>query len=45
MFYKPFRTVPLVADITDVRARMRVDRADREIGRDLDLHLPAFRVY
>jgi hypothetical protein len=45
MFHDSFRTSPLVADISDVRARIRVDRADREFGRDLDLHLPAFRVY
>jgi hypothetical protein len=45
MFTKPFRTAPLVADITDVRARMRVNRADSEATRDLDLRLPSFRIY
>ncbi len=45
MFHQPFRTAPLVADITDVRTRMRVDRADSQLTRDLDLHLPSFRIH
>ena len=45
MFHQPFRTAPLVADITDVRERMRVDRADGKAIRDLDLRLPSFRIY
>ncbi len=45
MFRQPFRTAPLVADITDVRTRMRVDRADSAMTRDLDLRLPSFKIY
>jgi hypothetical protein len=44
MFRDPIRTNPLVADITDVNLRLRVQRADSALFETSDLRLPNFHV-
>ena len=46
MFRDPIRTrtTPLVADITDVNLRLRVQRADSVLFETPDLRLPTFHV-
>lgn len=40
MFRDPFRTTPLVADISDVNLRLRVQRADSALFSSPELRLP-----
>jgi hypothetical protein len=44
MFRDPIRTAPLVADVTDVYLRLRVQRADSTLFLSSDLRFPAVRV-
>jgi hypothetical protein len=45
MFRDPMRSTPLVADITDVNLRLRVQRADSALFANSDLRWPRFRVW
>jgi hypothetical protein len=44
MFRDPIRSTPLVADISDVNLRLRVQRADSALFATTDLRLPTFHV-
>lgn len=44
MFRDPIRTRPLVADISDVDLRLRINRADSALFRESNLRLPHLRV-
>jgi hypothetical protein len=44
MFRDPLRTTPLVADITDVNLRLRVQRADSVLFNVSDVRLPNLQV-
>jgi len=45
MFQDPIRSTPLVADITDVTLRLRVQRADSALFAASDMRLPHLRVW
>ena len=44
MFRDPIRTAPLVADVTDVDLKLRINRADSALFRESNLRLPHLRV-
>jgi hypothetical protein len=44
MFRDPIRSSPLVADITDVNLRLRVQRADSALFATSEMRLPQFHV-
>jgi hypothetical protein len=44
MFRDPFRTTPLVADITDVNLRLRVQRADAALFSTSEYRLPNLQI-
>lgn len=44
MFQDPIRSTPLVADITDVTLRLKVQRADAALFAASDMRLPHLRV-
>lgn len=45
MFRDPIRSTPLVADISDVNLRLRVQRADSALFQSPALRLPNFHVW
>lgn len=44
MFRDPIRTAPLVADVTDVDLKLRINRADSALFLESNLRLPHLRV-
>jgi hypothetical protein len=44
MFRDPFRTTPLVADISDINLKVRVQRADAALYSYTDLRLPNLQI-
>ncbi|MBV8154916.1 MAG: hypothetical protein JO029_02240 [Candidatus Eremiobacteraeota bacterium] len=44
MFRDPFRTTPLVADISDVNLRLRVQRADSALFSNSEYRLPNLQI-
>jgi len=44
MFRDPIRTTPLVADITDVNLRLRIQRADSALFSTSDFRLPSLHI-
>jgi hypothetical protein len=44
MFRDPLRTTPLVADISDVNLRLRVQRADSALFNVTELRLPNLHI-